>query len=111
MSKQVVEDLKAARELISDPKRWTQGVSARDALGESVSSGSDDATCFCAIGALTRVTGDFSDRYYAARAYLWSFVSNKYGTGVAVADVNDEHGHTAVLEVFDKGIALAEASS
>jgi hypothetical protein len=51
-----LETLKAARQLISDPAKWTQGEFARDVDGNEVKAWSEDATCFCAYGAIQRVT-------------------------------------------------------
>lgn len=50
-----VEVLKAARDLISDPVRWTIQVSARDAQGNSVAPHSALAVRFCAYGAIENV--------------------------------------------------------
>lgn len=42
-------------ELLSDPKRWTQGDFARDAEGLSTHALDPDATCFCVLGGLQRL--------------------------------------------------------
>jgi hypothetical protein len=39
-------------ELLSDPKRWTQGALARDKNGEAVSPFSPAAVAWCVLGAL-----------------------------------------------------------
>lgn len=43
--------------LLRDPKRWTQGVFARDAKGSWVSYASDRAVCWCERGALGKIEG------------------------------------------------------
>jgi hypothetical protein len=43
-----------AKDLLSDPSRWTQRASARDRLGNSCSSLSPRAVKFCIIGAMAR---------------------------------------------------------
>lgn len=53
-----LETLKAMRELLSAPERWTKGECARDASGNRVDISSPDATCFCLIGAAGLV-GEF----------------------------------------------------
>jgi len=47
--------LEKARELISDPARWTKGAVARDLNGEPIEEFSSDAVCFCSIGVVSSV--------------------------------------------------------
>lgn len=58
---QVVDDLKATRELISDPAHWTTKVSARNAQGVHVLPLDPTATCFCVLGAIFRVATQVED--------------------------------------------------
>jgi hypothetical protein len=102
-----VEILKAARDLIADETKWTQGYFAKDAQGKYVSPLDVEAACFCAIGAVSRVSGQPSfetDKSEPAR-YLWEVigVSDQF-----VFEFNDTHTHPEVIELFDKAIARAE---
>jgi hypothetical protein len=98
-----LEVLKAARELISDEKRWTQREFSRDADGNPL--GSDEVSagvCFCAVGALLRCEGRiFSESYEALSESM---------EAVTVSYYNDTHTHAEVLAKFDEAIAKLEAA-
>lgn len=49
-----IEILVAARELLSDEKRWTKEYYARDAAGEGVNPSSKRAVCWCLVGAMRK---------------------------------------------------------
>ncbi len=51
------EVLIAARQLIAQPKGWTQGTLARDKDGLQLSYESPEAYSFCLIGAIDRASG------------------------------------------------------
>lgn len=100
------EALRKARELISDPKRWTKGDYARTNTGLGVWHDSREARCWCAIGALRLVADEYECRSLAL-SYL------KMGTGGVFIDIfNDapERSHGEVLGAFNNAIALAEAA-
>lgn len=109
---QLLDDLKAARSLIEDPKRWTKGVLARPSRDAGVSCWPSDeqATCWCALGAALRIGGSKGStptpRYQAIADALDEQVPYERGD---VAEVNDEDGHAAILALFDKAIAAEEA--
>ena len=49
-----------ARQLISDPTRWTQGELAKRRNGLPIEPSDAEAYRFCAVGALTRaIAGDY----------------------------------------------------
>lgn len=101
------EVLRAARELISVPERWTQGVNARNGNGFSVSYDDPSANCFCLYGALCRVTGR------ALVGEAWEIVDHLITSGGVFSSVsifNDYTTHDDVLSLLDEGIALAEQS-
>lgn len=100
-----VEILKAAKELISDPKRWTQGLFARNIEGLVSPVTSKDAVCWCAAGSLWRVDGP-SPTIQSQREAAYELLSNAMGG--SVPDYNDTHTHIEVLAKFDEAIALAE---
>ena len=107
----VVRVLTEARDLISDPKRWTQGAYARDAHGRQTYWGDPAAVCWCASGAISKATKltpaqsamnrDLVDQ---AQAELDSAIDH-YG----VFTFNDSRTHKEVLEMFDRAIAGKEA--
>lgn len=51
-----VKALEAGKELLSDPKRWTQGTVARAADGAPTGARAEAAVAWCAIGSLWKVT-------------------------------------------------------
>jgi hypothetical protein len=51
------EILVGVKELLSDPKRWTQGVIARKSNNQITYPSDPEATCFCLAGALKKVIG------------------------------------------------------
>ena len=112
MPTSAIEILTGVRDLLSDPERWTQGASARDAKGRIVDVHSEDATCFCAVGAFYRVgfpegnsyhDEEASRRYWKARDLVDRLVP---GTK-SIIGVNDLDGREAVLDLLDKAIEAA----
>jgi hypothetical protein len=110
MSKQAAKDLREARAIIADPSRWTTGVAARKATGEKTSPLDGDAASFCAIGAIMRAAVGNPFREQAAQEFLYAYLEEAQ-PGRYITAINDTDGHEAVLNMFDKAIALAEASS
>lgn len=106
-----VEILTGAREILSDPARWTVEASARDANGAACDVYSPEATCFCAVGALIKAgyvqyhdgTSALADTYFQAREVIYRVTSK------SLIDVNDYEGREAVLEILDQAIAQASA--
>jgi hypothetical protein len=93
-----LEILKGARELLSDPARWTQGHAARTAAGRKTSYQDPDAVCYCPWGALRLVGGLGADLVVLSLGFE--------GTSEFFA-WNDapERTHTEVLARFDKAVA------
>ena len=96
------DTLRAARALIEQPERWTQNAYARDDSRQPCSPTDLIATCWCATGAISRVS-------------RWSITNeNKawdtlnFITGVSVARFNDSRTHAEVLAAFDRAIEIAE---
>lgn len=105
----VLEVLEAARGLISEPTRWTQGALARDARGEQCFANVPRAVQWCAIGALERVTTDVVAkrgarlRLQTAAECLFREVCDE-AIVLPAAAVNDSLDHTAVLQMYDCAI-------
>lgn len=100
-----LETIKAARDLISDPKRWAQGDYAVDLHGESVGVDSPNASAFCAIGALMRA-GDVC----GGPAYRELCNRLGFDGGLGLSVFNDSNPHESVLNLFDTTIAELERS-
>jgi hypothetical protein len=92
--------LKAARALISDPARWTQGAYARDEQGNEVDIYDAEACAWCALGAITLVSIDMP----GSRAWRELMAT----TAIPVSDFNDNSDHAAVLGLYDRTIARLE---
>ena len=102
-----LETLKAARDLISDPARWTKNLFARDKSGKYVNPQSKEAVCFCSLGAIER---------FAGRKMLGEFEKHlddvcKRLFGTNVISFNDTHVHAEVLALFDAAIAELEGAT
>lgn len=79
---------------------------------------SDDAVCFCSLGAILRVGETFGyHEFPKAEAALYAAAQDMGASGeralssrratsawAAVSWLNDHGGHIAVLEMFDKAI-------
>ena len=57
---QIVEVLKAARNLLSNPDHWIKGTLAKNSEGIAVTPLADDAVCWCLEGAIERVAPKFN---------------------------------------------------
>lgn len=99
-----VEILKAARERISDPERWTTRVGARDQAGDATLVLDPNACKWCALGSIEAETNGPGVLYAEASAALFLGTQNEYG----VVGTNDHLGHDAVLAMYDRAIQLAE---
>jgi hypothetical protein len=98
-----LETLKAARQLITDPAKWTQGWFARNAAGENVNALSQSAVCFCALGAL--------DKFNAVPATIDAITRQLPSDLVTISKFNDTHTHAEVLALFDAAIAELEGEA
>ena len=112
MTTDVARVLRAARERIATPERWTQGEYARTDKGDALPA--DDilsrrASCWCAVGAL-RAAGVWSDdgnQFTRALADAIGLLDD-----YCIPDWNDTPGrtHAEVLDAFSKAIELAESA-
>jgi hypothetical protein len=89
--------------------RWTKGAFARDANGNEVFIWSPLAVCWCAEGALKRCrlprTIDDSISSLFDRRDLNQVAAILFGQDMTA--VNDDLGHAAVMQMYDKAIELA----
>lgn len=116
--KSTLQVLNEARELIA--KGFTQGSYAKGSNGNDVDAMSDDATCFCTLGALARVEG-FNTRAAYDRGAVGMYADSEavreitqtlidlFGGDaereedrvVVVPTYNDQATQEQVLQVFD----------
>ena len=104
------EILLEARQLLSDPSRWTKGAPARNAQLETVGSTSEAAFCFCAIGAIRRTLWVNPGRDTEERRELEDVASQALRESIGRPDIsrwNDDPArtHEEVLAAFDRAIA------
>lgn len=115
-----LETLRAVRELLSDPSRWTRGAYARDAEGNYANASGPNAVCWCAVGAFEKVTGYKSgaiSRSIDSLLRLWGFdptelVERNDGPNNPEMDVMPRPAparHRNLLAYLDKLIAAEEA--
>ena len=99
-----IEILKKARDLLSDPERWTQNVGARTAQGIPVSADSKEAVCFCASMAVVKVSNEVTPIHFPkvldfdrwSDLFMWNDAP--------------ERTHAEILQRFDEAIARLEAA-
>lgn len=95
-----LEILIQARDLLSNPARWTQGHLACDELDKPVLVNSPDAVCWCAIGACNKVSGKTGEHPDSLRRAAEEM------RGWSPSQVNDSVGYEATLEMFDRAIEI-----
>lgn len=107
------EILRAARDLIANPLCWTQGAFARDSAGNSIMWEAPDAVCWCAVGAVMRVTDESYKTGPGASAYLAAYraLTNAALPKHSVEAFNDNSPHIQVLDLFDRAINRLEPAT
>lgn len=102
------EALRAARDLLTPEGAWTQGASARTEDGIMLHDPrSEEAICWCSLGALRRVVDD-PVVYDGARSALRQATGG--GTRGMLSVWNDSPHRTQadIVHTFSSAIALAE---
>jgi len=101
---QIINTFKEARNLISDPKRWTKETSARGCYGLTIHPLEKRATCWCSFGAIERVVSDNNQRLVHDICWLTKYI------GMSYIKYNDlpETTHEDIMKMFDGTIALVE---
>lgn len=103
-----LELLKAARNLISEPEHWTQGVEARDKDGKVIISTSPEAVKWCAYGAIWKFHEENEGVQIQAEELLRSCIPDGCPS---LLKLNDCHTHEEVLAVYDRAIVKAEQAN
>ena len=104
--------LEKAKALIADEKKRTTGAFARDEKGEWVNWKSDNATCWCSLGAVLKAADEegvpdgkaYETLQLTARNMTYGKVLNSKD---AVVYVNDNMPHDQVMFMFDLAIKAA----
>lgn len=105
----VVSVLRAAKQIISDPSRWTCGEYARTSRGKCIGVECDAAVSFCSIGALASALGSDVDAAENSAAYKLLHRVATEESYWSVASLNDQGGHAAAMSMFDRAIEIASA--
>jgi hypothetical protein len=100
--------IRRAREIISDPVKWTQGSFARDKYGNTIEPISPYACRWCALGAIARAAKDLDVRPGDGAAAVDRLYDISDGMRTVVS-INDNAGHAAILALFDKALATEAA--
>lgn len=106
-----LEIIKAARELISDPDRWTQGAYAKDNLGRWTYVSSPDAKCWCSTGAVYKAAVCDIQASIRVLKALDKAVGVHTKLRSNIIHFNDAHTHPEVLAIFDKAIENFESGA
>ena len=99
--KEVLQLLRATRELLSTQDRWCRGSPARNRDGEPTGVFDSDAFSFCLTGALEFMQDQLElpgDTRHAARDVLYDQILSP------ISSFNDSHSHPHILSLLDSGI-------
>lgn len=106
--------LRKAADLIAAPGAWTQGAFGRDAAGMVRPIQFDSAECFCALGAIAKVTHHDPDSAWTAGIHVDAreWAERALG-GAFLVDWNDKEGRTQVevVAALRKAADLADADT
>jgi hypothetical protein len=103
------EVLVAAKNLLSDPNKWTKGAMARN-INMDLPFYAKNATCWCALGAVNKVLFDAKEENNAPRQIAVKHLSDaahKFGYRY-ISDMNDAIDHTKLMQLFDVAIELSD---
>lgn len=100
-----LEILRAARELIATPERWTQGAGSRDADGVARNFNEPSVTCRCLYMAVSIAAGNYHQGQLDA---FWALGFREQSHVVGWNDA-PERTHAEVMALFDAAIQAEEA--
>ena len=99
-----------AKKVIEDPANWTTGWFAKNKFGTMVGSLSENATCFCSLGAIERYAKcEFEENLIGGVRSLSREAQHRLEgvMGMSVEDFNDDHTHPEVMAMWDEAIKIA----
>jgi hypothetical protein len=100
-----IQIIDGAHALIEDKAHWCRNHVALDANGVSVFPTSLSAVKRCALGALIAAVYELTHDHDAADLLAYEALRPHCGTSTLIY-INDTTGHAAVLELFDKVLAM-----
>jgi hypothetical protein len=107
---QVIEVLEGAKQLLIE-HGWTQGHFAKNALGEPCPFEAEEATCFCAAGAIWRASGSFEEATSPGQAALEALTELVPNGAVAHWNDAEERTKDEVIATFDHIIKTLRGGS
>lgn len=101
------ELLQLGKKVIEDPNNWIKGHYAQDKSGKISDPSSEDATCFCSLGALYKAAGD---QIESMEVYQAERILNHLTPRFNVVNFNDDPNvsHDQVMGLWDEAIKRAE---
>jgi hypothetical protein len=105
--------LRAARALIAEPERWTRGVFARDAKGQSIPLFDKRAERFCVLGACRNIADPLPEYILGDEAELAldEVCAELHGKTIPAFNDDPQTTHADVLALYDAAIARAESEA
>jgi hypothetical protein len=100
-----IQIIERARSLIEDKDCWCRNHIALDANGLSIFPTTSIAVKRCALGALIAAAYELTHDYDSADHLAYEALRPQCGTSTLIY-INDTTGHAAVLDLFDKVIAM-----
>ena len=104
-AKRYHQTLIEARTLIEDEKNWTHHGNARDAIGNICGPLDNEACCWCAVGALYKVTGSMNRRSITLPLDYLDLAA-RYAGYLSAQNMNDKGNHALVIHTFEEAIKL-----
>ena len=98
--------LERARSLIADKGHWCRGALARDVSGKRVHPTASSARKWCVYGALLAAAHELTNDLAQAHSLAAEAARAFRGT-TSIVTVNDMFGHAAVLQRFERALAVA----
>jgi hypothetical protein len=96
--------IEKAKELIQDERHWCRYYLAIDDDGLAADPTSEQAVKYCALGALLAAAYQLTNNETWARELARNALRPLCGSDTLVL-LNDQHGHAAVLALFEEAIA------
>jgi len=109
ITKDDVELMERAFEVIRDEKNWTQGTAARNANGYQVLFDDDKAVSWCTYGALHKAGMPRAWDTHACERILQDLARKKGFAGYV--DINDDQAttHATIIAFWQEAITIAKA--
>lgn len=96
-----MDALIALKTLLAEPSSWTKGKPARNAEGNRIAPTSDNAVCWCLLGAIYRIT------YYDHNLFtVICGIMNRLVNSLGLSTYNDDPTttHADILKLIDTAI-------